>query len=287
MRAHIVVDSISKDWVISRLTKYLVKGLGWSHGKIPDSKADVNVFFPYLEWRHFGWKATKTAAWFTHERQTEWGHKVWKDTAAAIDLCVTPAKLYLERLPKSSVQIPHPVDLKHFTIEGPQAFRSREFVLGVSGIVNPNDKRKGEDLVTGLTNWGYKIFASGKGWPCPTHWYLWEEMPLFYRSLDVFLVTSTVEGGPVTVLEAMACGKPCVVPEDVGQCSEYVGEEGGAVGYVRGSNDENVIDAIEEAKHRGLTDSPYWYREQAARFPVHHWCADWKIALERLMDGEV
>lgn len=35
-------------------------------------------------------------------------------------------------------------------------------------------------------------------------------LPGFYRCLDAFLVTSRVEGGPVTVLESMACGTPVV-----------------------------------------------------------------------------
>jgi glycosyltransferase involved in cell wall biosynthesis len=36
------------------------------------------------------------------------------------------------------------------------------------------------------------------------------DMPGLFASLDAYLMTSSVEGGPVTVLEAMACGTPAV-----------------------------------------------------------------------------
>lgn len=50
-----------------------------------------------------------------------------------------------------------------------------------------------------------------------------EEMPDFYRQLDVFVCTSSMEGTPNPVLEAMACGVP-VVSTDVGIVPEAFGE---------------------------------------------------------------
>ena len=35
-------------------------------------------------------------------------------------------------------------------------------------------------------------------------------LPGFYSSIDAYLMTSRVEGGPCTVLEAMACETPVV-----------------------------------------------------------------------------
>ena len=46
-------------------------------------------------------------------------------------------------------------------------------------------------------------------------------MQTFYQKLDVFLITSKVEGGPDTVIEALACGIPVVGPEDVGMLDEF------------------------------------------------------------------
>lgn len=50
-----------------------------------------------------------------------------------------------------------------------------------------------------------------------------EDMPDFYRGLDVFVCTSAMEGTPNPVLEAMACGVP-VVSTDVGIVPEAFGE---------------------------------------------------------------
>ena len=50
-----------------------------------------------------------------------------------------------------------------------------------------------------------------------------EDMPDFYRQLDVFVCTSAIEGTPNPVLEAMACGIP-VVSTDVGIVAEVFGD---------------------------------------------------------------
>lgn len=50
-----------------------------------------------------------------------------------------------------------------------------------------------------------------------------EDMPDFYRQLDVYLCTSAMEGTPNPVLEAMACGIP-VVSTDVGIVPEVFGD---------------------------------------------------------------
>ena len=41
-----------------------------------------------------------------------------------------------------------------------------------------------------------------------------------YKSTDYVLVTSTVEGGPLCVVEAIAMGKPVIAP-DTGWCWEF------------------------------------------------------------------
>jgi glycosyltransferase involved in cell wall biosynthesis len=58
-----------------------------------------------------------------------------------------------------------------------------------------------------------------------------EDTAAFYPAMDVFLCTSNEEGGPCTILEAMACDVP-VITTDVGHVPEVVthGENGFVVG---------------------------------------------------------
>src|SRR5207237_7890422 len=47
------------------------------------------------------------------------------------------------------------------------------------------------------------------------------DMPAFYRTADVFALTSDFDNSPNVVLEAMACGLP-IVSTDVGGLREFV-----------------------------------------------------------------
>jgi hypothetical protein len=42
-----------------------------------------------------------------------------------------------------------------------------------------------------------------------------------YQSCDAVVITSNLEGGPMCVVEGLACGKPIVAPHSVGWCGEF------------------------------------------------------------------
>ena len=67
--------------------------------------------------------------------------------------------------------------------------------------------------------------------------------PDFISSFDIFLLTSDSEGTSMTLLEAMAFGKPCVVTS-VGGNPELIQNNQNGLLIARGSDDE-LVDAIQ------------------------------------------
>lgn len=55
----------------------------------------------------------------------------------------------------------------------------------------------------------------------------YDDLAKFYQALDCYWITSRIEGGPVTLLEAMSCGIPCITT-NVGIVKEFIkdGENG-------------------------------------------------------------
>lgn len=279
VRVNVVANRIDDDWIIARLGRHLVDQLGWSWSKRPDKRADVNVFFPYLDWRNTKWATTPTAAWFTHKRSSGWGKAVWSHTANSVDLRITPARMYLKELRKygAAFQIAHPVELDRFLLREKQPGRKAP-IIGVAGTVY-KDHRKGENLVADLVRDGRDVTAIGRGWPCPTSWLNWDDVPEWYRSLDIFLVTSTIEGGPVTVLEAMASGVPVVIPSGVGQCGEYP-ESRGIRHYKKGDINDLRRALGDIDKERSVVN-PYFLRSIAEGYTIERYCEEWKEAICR------
>ena len=286
MRVHVVVPEHKSDWIIARLARHLIERNGWTASRTPDKSAAVNVFIPYCQWRHTRWDKTLTAAWFTHKEDASVEHgaklKRWEFTAPAVDLRVTPAALYVPELSKHgmTVHIPHPVELDKFKLKG-RARNSRP-TIGVSGIVYPGG-RKGEGLVILLNRQcpEWKIKAAGRGWPIGARWYQWKQLQEFYHGLDVFLCTSLVEGGPVTMLEALSCGRPIVVPEGVGAVDDLP-KGPGIYRYEPGS-----YDSMEAALQLAIIESPEpgIMRNYVRKMTPKRYAREWQAAIQRLVEA--
>jgi len=119
---------------------------------------------------------------------------------------------------------------------------TKVFTIGFSAKASSNhDERKGIDIflkvlskLSSSENLDIQVVLTGIGWKTLIKKYSLnkirinsfdylpvEKMADYFNSLDVYLVTSRIEGGPVPLLEAMSCGVP-VVTTPVGTAIDII-----------------------------------------------------------------
>lgn len=268
MRTHIVYNPNKQD-VLSRLAIALTVDTGWTISKMPDPTCDLNYFMLYISYGQQPYNKTRVGAWFSHQDVAIEQKMAWWDTAAkGVDIRTTTA-YYDSLAPYGATYLVQPPIDEQFVL-------SRPFRIGMSGFIHPGG-RKGEDLAYRLhkelpQHW--QLVASGKGWGnVPHKEYDWRELPDFYRSLDVFLCTSTIEGVPLPPLEALGMNIPLVIPFGVGMLDKIgLYEIEGVYRYTAGNYD-SMLNALEQAYNHIRVRSEY-----ARQYSIARWVYDHKVA---------
>jgi hypothetical protein len=204
MRINIVTES-RPGWVLRQISENLQKHLPASYitDFRPDCKADVNL---YINYALFKSKTNQIdVGWFTHREFSGDLLKKFNDVAREVDYCISMCNKTAGLLPQEKTRVILPCADSQF-------FKS-EIVFGCAGKNQPSG-RKHFDLIEELSKIDrIKILFSNQK-------INWIDMPEFYNSIDYLLILSDNEGGPMPVLEAIACGKPVIAP-DVGWCWDF------------------------------------------------------------------
>lgn len=288
MNIHIVCRNWQDDRVLPRFTRYLMQSHGWTASGAADPQAAVNYLVAYFEYQKVKDQLTTPfAAYMTH-REDGTGAKVqlYDQSASAATLRVAMNQGQLAHLRKfgQSVALPLPLETDNFTPDKREPGKTP--IVGLSGYTYASG-RKGEALLEVLRSiGGIELKASGRGWPkIATKMYKWSQMPDYYRSLDLFVCTSLIEGGPMTTLEALSCGIPVIIPSGVGIHDELP-DTPGIYRYPVG-NAGAMQTAVKRALQELGTHNKAALRATTAPHSIEAWCSANADILATLADGKI
>lgn len=222
-------------WILQRMANKIAD-------RLPDVQvvselsghADVVYFMHYHMFRQ---QDKPCCAWFTHlEPEPHFLHRRWFEVAEKVNLCIASCERYMRWLPRDKSRVILPgVD---------ERYKPRKLRVGVAcQWAHGNENRKGLDLLKQLkiehSNWIDLILTNGE---IPQ-----EAMVDWFQSLDVYLVSSRYEGGPIPAIEAATCGVPVVAP-DVGFMRE-VANYGAEVYWYENGNYGDLVKTLQSFRN--------------------------------------
>lgn len=214
MQRKVYIQICDSGWIIEKMARVLAEALpDVAYGLSAPKECKLHYHMPYLTCR--GDTAFRSIGYFTHLESDVPRRDLFFRAARSFEYLICQsartAQILLDAGHENLCIISPGVDIHQYT---------PEMRIGVVGRTYDSG-RKGEALVRQLLDLpGIRWFFTGTGWPGPALNLPEQEMPNFYRSMDYILVPSTNEGGPMCVLEALACGKEVIAP-DVGWVNEF------------------------------------------------------------------
>jgi len=214
MSFHTHITIADRGWILEKLANEIaVRSNLVSVSTVPDPSADLQYYINYsCRRRRVG---PVEIAFFTHSERDEAARKRYFDIAADVEHSVCMSKRYADELGEAGIKdvttITPGVDLETF---------EPKVRIGVIGRTY-HTGRKGESLVADVMDVpGIDWRFTGQGWPGKSVFVDNDKMPDFYNDLDYVLIPALYEGGPMSVLEGLACGVP-IIASDVGWVDEY------------------------------------------------------------------
>lgn len=215
MSAYVNIVISDHGWILERLASEIAQR--YPDYIIYDDNADpgalINYYITYSARRQ---KVSPIeVGLFTHIENVPATRKLFFDTARNMTHCVCMSDIYTQTMHDNGIHnvstINPGVDLENFT---------PKLQIGVVGRTYKTG-RKGEALVASLLDIPWiKWHFTGEGWPGPALNLPYDKMPDFYRKMDYILVPALYEGGPMCVIEALACGTDVIAPP-IGWVSQF------------------------------------------------------------------
>ncbi|WP_295400178.1 glycosyltransferase [uncultured Thiocystis sp.] len=210
------VNIITSDqgWILERLAREIESRLPYvTYSNAPNPQATVQYYVTYSTWRKR--ISPIEVAYFAHLEQDPKTAEQFFHVARHVDHCTCHSQFYEKIMRDQGIEtvttISPGVDLDSFT---------PCLKIGVVGRTY-HTGRKGEHIVAQVMDIPeIEWFFTGEGWPGPAMKVPDGQMPDFYRQMDYVLVPALYEGGPMCVVEALACGTEVIAPP-IGWVSEF------------------------------------------------------------------
>lgn len=203
MRVHIVKSEDT--WIINRVA-HAIRLPNLTISREPTRRADINFFVNYHAFGTYH-EGTLNVPWMTHlpSKEDDGGFRRRRffNVANKADYCIAMSQNTAMHCP------PHKTVVWGGAVD--PKFLKKKLIIGVSSKIS---RRKRPDRINALKKIpGVEVRVTGGKLP-------FDQLPGWFRELDYLVVTSDTEGGPYSVLEAIAAGVPVIAP-DVGWCWEH------------------------------------------------------------------
>lgn len=178
----------------------------WVDGGPLDQPGQVNYFINYAVMKRS--TAGIDVALFTHpEEQGQLAGLFWK-IAQQVDMPICMTEKYVEKLLVRGIK-------STYIIPGVDPKFTPKLYLAFIGRYGSYGARKGSDLIDRISRLPYVEIIATQGQVSA------ENLPSIYQYVDYTLVASRYEGGPLCLLESLACGRKVIMPKDVGLACHF------------------------------------------------------------------
>lgn len=218
MKINIVCSEAAGGWIYSKFIEEFKKHSKHEIVVNYGGEADICHALPYYE--PLPPKAKFKTAWLSHQEDRTDLNKKFVQVAKAVDVGISHSKKYAAVLRdqyhcNNIVSVLPGVDLDVFTRRDTVIPANGKMVVGYIGRQYTSSNRKNPTLLDKISKLPFVDFRTTGGKLKA------DQVPGFYRSLDVTISPATIEGGPLAVQESLACGVPIIVMKDVGVASEF------------------------------------------------------------------